>query len=326
MKWLGSWIYVLVLVIAAMGGLENLRLFIWFSQLCGFIPFRMQINAETKKFERFLFSFRHPLTWWFLFLKTVSLSGLVLLIYPFVMKSKGPNHEKEDTFLKKICSKFADVAQFAVSFSCQLVMFRSSHLGKAVELIVKADEQMESVSNTAVHKDGIIRRTLSGIFLAVASVKWMNRLFALWYSNNHWFLVIFSSYIWCSKFSPEKATKSTPRWFYHCSSKWRVGCCSPIWATTLWLTESNIWISTYPILVISQPEFPSLKTWSVLMLKPQQLLYPTGCSSSSFYEVTSAVISVSWFFFIIYQQAWRQPQIKNRAENFQRSLSECWRT
>ncbi len=49
-----------------MGVFEQLRPFVFLCQFSGFTPFRMLFHPETKRFQRFVFSCRHPLTCWFI--------------------------------------------------------------------------------------------------------------------------------------------------------------------------------------------------------------------------------------------------------------------
>lgn len=61
-----------------MGVFEQLRPFVFFCQLCGFTPFRMHFHQESKRFQRFIFTWCHPLTCWFIFLT------IVLIVIPFL--------------------------------------------------------------------------------------------------------------------------------------------------------------------------------------------------------------------------------------------------
>ena len=148
--------------------LTNLRPFVWFCQFSGFIPFRMEIDPETKKFQRFSFSFRHPLTWWFAFVKIMSLGLLYFDFY--VIQSLL---SKADDNLQWICSLCQEIFQVAIVVVVQLVLLRVSHLIKAIEWARKADETWASTANMAVHTDNVIYRTFAGIFFTLCAVKLM---------------------------------------------------------------------------------------------------------------------------------------------------------
>ena len=48
-----------------MSALEQMRPFFRLCQCVGFFPFRMEIDKRTRKFQQFSFSWRYPITWWF---------------------------------------------------------------------------------------------------------------------------------------------------------------------------------------------------------------------------------------------------------------------
>ncbi len=52
-------------------GQENLDWLVRWCQLIGLSPFRMERHPESGRFQRFAFSWRHPLTCWWLLLKVV---------------------------------------------------------------------------------------------------------------------------------------------------------------------------------------------------------------------------------------------------------------
>ena len=60
-------------------GQERLDLLLRWCQLINLSPFRMERNAETGRFLRFRFSWRHPLTYWWLTCKVVYVAALSLL-------------------------------------------------------------------------------------------------------------------------------------------------------------------------------------------------------------------------------------------------------
>ena len=154
--------------------LTNLRPFVWFCQFSGFIPFRMEIDPETKKFQRFSFSFRHPLTWWFAFVKIMGLGVLYSDFY--VIQSLL---SKADDNLQWICSLCQEIFQVAIVVVVQLVLLRVFHLIKAIEWARKADETWASAANMAVHTDNVIYRTFAGIFFTLCAVKLMFFLFSI---------------------------------------------------------------------------------------------------------------------------------------------------
>jgi hypothetical protein len=57
-------------------GLENLKLFFRFSNICGLFPFRLVLDEQTGRFKRLFGNWRHPANWWF----TLLLIGQVYFI------------------------------------------------------------------------------------------------------------------------------------------------------------------------------------------------------------------------------------------------------
>lgn len=47
---------------------EKLRPFVWMCQFFGLFPFVMEIDPQTKLFKKFFFSWKKPVTWWFVFI------------------------------------------------------------------------------------------------------------------------------------------------------------------------------------------------------------------------------------------------------------------
>ena len=150
-----------------MKGLAKLHPFIRICQLSGFIPFRMEIDPLTKKFQGLAFSCL--LGWWSAFLKMISLAGVIFIImWDIVPKSLVARGEQAS--LKTFCFQCMGVSQVISVFMIQLTALRSNHIRKAMELIQEADDILESVANSAVPEDTIVRRTFIGAVLTVSFV------------------------------------------------------------------------------------------------------------------------------------------------------------
>ena len=150
-------------VSGAMEELTNLRPFVWFCQFSGFIPFRMEIDPETKKFQRFSFSFRHPLTWWFAFLKILT---WLSLCYVIVSWAREMSRAKQLS-LEHICSMSLGIFHLLAMITVQFTLLHCSSLAKAIASIKKADESYEC---NLLHEDTVIRRTSIGFLLALCWV------------------------------------------------------------------------------------------------------------------------------------------------------------
>ncbi len=61
-----------------MSALEKMRSFFRLCQCAGLFPFRMEINKQSGKFEQFSFSWRYPVTWWYI---TLAFSQLIMFYF-----------------------------------------------------------------------------------------------------------------------------------------------------------------------------------------------------------------------------------------------------
>ena len=165
----GSWQSTLVSIRTTMEGLAKIGPFVRICQLIGFIPFRMEIDPQTKTFRRFTFSMRDPLTWWFIVLKIFALGALCFSLYAILFSSPidpMPNDEAVK-FVSSVCQPIITIASMFIE---QFFMIRYSNLGNAIEFIKKADETLESVSNIERRKDSVISRTIVGVLFTLCLV------------------------------------------------------------------------------------------------------------------------------------------------------------
>ena len=56
----------------------QLRPFLRVCQFVGMIPFRLEIDPETNEFLRFSFSFKYPITWWYILLTVLDLCSFCI--------------------------------------------------------------------------------------------------------------------------------------------------------------------------------------------------------------------------------------------------------
>lgn len=67
-----------------MARLESLSSFLTLCQISGLLPFCMEINPETRRFERFTFSYFHPLILWYAFNKIINAVYFSRIIYRYM--------------------------------------------------------------------------------------------------------------------------------------------------------------------------------------------------------------------------------------------------
>ena len=153
-----------------MEGLARLRPFTWFCQFCGFIPFRIELDPHTKTFERFSISNRRSFAaMWFASVKALFLGCAAYTATLLMRLSGGKTNEKNQ--LLPFISLLCNLSLFAIILlTVQFSMLRCSHLGKAIELIKKADDSLASVWNSALHRDSVILRTYISVFFIIMLV------------------------------------------------------------------------------------------------------------------------------------------------------------
>lgn len=59
-----------------MSALEQLQPFFSLCQACGMIPYTIEYDSDTGKLIEFAFSFKHFITWWFVFVSVLQLAAL----------------------------------------------------------------------------------------------------------------------------------------------------------------------------------------------------------------------------------------------------------
>ena len=123
-----------------MSSLDNYRSFFRLCQFAGFLPFRMEINETTNQFQRFSFSWRYPITWWY------SISSIASIVFNiFVTKEFFQTSEIVNLpFVIKITTKTLFILYiFLVSFSRYYFVSHYPALCKSIEYMHKIDTHQE---------------------------------------------------------------------------------------------------------------------------------------------------------------------------------------
>jgi len=145
---------------------EQLRPFVSLSQACGFFPYTIESNLNTKKFVRFTFSFRHLTTWWFflvLSLQLVTVTGLVYLSWKQVVNM---NEQKMPITMSIlfVISWFFVIAEFLTS---RRIILHYGKLRSAVEAVQEV-ERLVGENIVAQHSTSVRTRvTIGSIFVII---------------------------------------------------------------------------------------------------------------------------------------------------------------
>ena len=149
-----------------MEGLEKLRPLIQLCQICGFLPFQMKTDPQTKRFLRFDFSYTHPLTCWFALI-LITQTTVHVLLSQRIEDTLGVNHTRNQQILITLKSvEFyswvgSGVITHLVPIACCF------YLPKAVRFIQQFDDAIKSFAGTPFD---VTRRVYIGGGITLLSV------------------------------------------------------------------------------------------------------------------------------------------------------------
>lgn len=146
-----------------MAGLERLRILLLWTNVTGLLPFRMELDRDSGKFHGFLFSYRHPLTWWLVIWLTLQLAIFAVVhvnIMPILCQQELAPIVK-NTFLVQHANSFV------FCFSPDLILFRWKNLATAVKYVNKFDRIVGDSGNRPCQTK---RRIGIGLVLAATHV------------------------------------------------------------------------------------------------------------------------------------------------------------
>ena len=144
-----------------MEGLEKISPFVSFCQLCGFFPYRMEVDPVTKRFKRFTFSIYHPVTFWYFFVNLIQISYLLarwpeLKNYLDVVAEISPI---------QVLAFFTQHTELVVVY---ILVHRLSLINKEVEFLEQINEPMRVISNQSFNISPRIYIGLACTFISVS--------------------------------------------------------------------------------------------------------------------------------------------------------------
>jgi gustatory receptor len=156
---------------------EQLNPFVSLCQACGMIPYTVERNSATNKFEKFTFSFKHFTTWWFFF-------GLVLQVTFIVMLANSSNDlSQELTSDRKmpvtvpILFWVTQLFRLAELLLSRWIVLRFRRLRTAVQTVQEV-ERLFAEKILAQHRkknSSITLRFVIGFILVITAVKKHNK-------------------------------------------------------------------------------------------------------------------------------------------------------
>ena len=160
-------------IISGMDDLKDLRPYIWLCQICGFFPYRMEVDAVTKRFKRFIFSYFHPVTFWYLFIHIYVNASYLFEHFNVKVGQERQTQELRIFFLMRCYWILTSIGDRIFVY---ILILRCSLINKAIEFLRKMNVTLETVPNTSLK---IPRRLLAGAvysLVLVSQVGYFNRL------------------------------------------------------------------------------------------------------------------------------------------------------
>ena len=152
-------------------GVERLQMLFHICNVSGLLPFRMVLEAQTKRFKRFEGHWRHPNNWWFLILLILQMIFIVFSSFAswsiFFVKLASTSTVILVIFV------FLSSSYIIWLLSLRLFLFRFRHLETALKTFHDIDRLLIKIDHVSCHTR---RRTIIGITL---SLLWVGLLYML---------------------------------------------------------------------------------------------------------------------------------------------------
>lgn len=144
----------------SMTSFDNLSSFFRLCQFSGFLPFRMETEQDTRRFQKFSFSLCYPITWWSVNNCIVSILVSTLLIEEMFTNSDIISLP----FIIKITTLTVIILHLVLSISCRFwLIFRFPTVSKAIQLMQKVETHQQD-NQPADCKSTLKSRTVLGVF------------------------------------------------------------------------------------------------------------------------------------------------------------------
>ena len=155
--------------------LENLSLFVRFSQFFSFLPYYMEWHpqSQSKRFKQISFSWKKPITWWFIF---VVLFQFVFVVCRSLQLCRSNHNESEFPLIFSLFYPveilFLVIATATYRFA---IIFKVPHLRRAQNSLRKAQQLMSNVPPEDIELDGqaVKKRSVFGliwVFIGVSLI------------------------------------------------------------------------------------------------------------------------------------------------------------
>lgn len=141
-------------------------------QFFGLFPFFMETNPQTKQFDKFSFSWKQPVTWWFVFILVGQFSFSFIdidIAWKFYL-----HHSVLEKNVPSVLANFIFFEHFLFFMLIAMtryMMLKYSHIGSAIFLIQKAHDILCAKKDLSLDNNQPVKRqVMTGFILAVICV------------------------------------------------------------------------------------------------------------------------------------------------------------
>ena len=151
-----------------MSTLEHLRSFFRLCQFSGFPPFRLELNDKTGEFQQISYSWKYPITWYFIAISITSTTDLVFLANALFNTTEFDHLP----LVFKITTKTVAILYIAlIVMSRYWFVFKLQTLRNSIELTKKIETYEKQVrAETFKLKNTIKIRFLVGVIITLLGV------------------------------------------------------------------------------------------------------------------------------------------------------------
>jgi hypothetical protein len=149
---------------------EQLRPFVSLCQACGMMPFTVEQNLITNKFEKFTFSFRHLTTWWF-FLVLFVLHPALFFVWVYIFKDVPTDllYGKDMPITINMMLHVSAIGTIVELVLSRWIVLQYRKLRCAIEAVQEV-EQLLGNKFISQHQSSVPARFVIGFILAISVV------------------------------------------------------------------------------------------------------------------------------------------------------------
>ncbi len=148
---------------------EQIRPFVNFCQACGMIPYAIENNLMTNKFNKFTFSFKHRVTRWFLFILALQIAIVCFARYFSVSKQDDISTDQSLPITIKILSAVDSISSLVQLLFSRWIVLRYRRLQRAIDAVQEV-ERLFGEEFIAQHKSSLKTRIIIGFILILMTV------------------------------------------------------------------------------------------------------------------------------------------------------------